>query len=118
VNATNAVIAVYESDRGASFKGLTAAIVNIPHYPNQTLLYVADFTRGQVEIFDGTFQHVTSVERRLQENEDVPPGYGPFNVQNLGGNLYVAYMPSWAAASMSRMERDWAGYGCIVWTAG
>jgi uncharacterized protein (TIGR03118 family) len=109
VNATNAVIAVNESDKGASFKGLTAAIVNLPKYPNQTLLYVANFTGGQVEVFDGSFQHVTSVERRLQENEDVPSGYGPFNVQNLGGNLYVTY----AKLGSGIDEQDGAGLGRV-----
>jgi uncharacterized protein (TIGR03118 family) len=109
VNATNAVIAVNESDKGASFKGLTAAIVNLPKYPNQTLLYVANFTGAHLEVFDGTFQHVRSVERRFEENEDVPPGYGPFNVQNLGGNLYVTY----AKLGSGIDEQDGAGLGRV-----
>jgi uncharacterized protein (TIGR03118 family) len=109
VNATNAVIAVNESDKGASFKGLTAAIVNIKNYPNQTLLYVADFTRSKVEVFDGSFQHVTSVERRFreEEEEDVPSGYGPFNVQNLGGNICVTY----AQLGSGINQQDGAGLG-------
>jgi uncharacterized protein (TIGR03118 family) len=109
VNATNAVIAVNESAKGASFKGLTAVLVNLTNYPNQTLLYVADFTLGQVEVFDGSFQHVTSVEQRLQENANVPSGYGPFNVQNLGGNLYVTY----AKLGSGIDEQDGAGLGRV-----
>jgi uncharacterized protein (TIGR03118 family) len=111
VNATNAVIAVNESDKGASFKGLTAAIVNIKNYPNQTLLYVADFTRGKVEVFDGSFQHVTSVERRFREEEEenVPSGYGPFNVQNLGGNICVTY----AQLGSGNNQQDGAGLGRV-----
>jgi uncharacterized protein (TIGR03118 family) len=109
VNATNAVIAVNESATGAAFKGLTTALVNLPKYPNQTLLYVADFALRKVEVFDGSFQHVTAVEDRLAENDLVPPGYGPFNVQNLGGNLYVTY----AKVGSGIDEQDGAGLGRV-----
>ena len=109
VSATNAVIAVNESEKGASFKGLTDAVVNIPGYQNQTFLYAADFTLGRVEVFNGSFRHVEEVEERFNGDNDVPQGYSPFNVQNLGGNIYVAY----AQRGSGINERDGAGLGFV-----
>jgi uncharacterized protein (TIGR03118 family) len=88
---TAAVIVVNEFDKGAAFKGLTAAIVNIKNYQNQTLLYAADFTLGKVEVFNSSFGHVKEVEEEFSEDLDLPTGFSPFNVQNLGGNIYVSY---------------------------
>ena len=109
VNLTNAVIALNESEKGASFKGLTAAIVNLPNYQNQTLLYAADFTLGRVEVFDSMFHHVDPVEEQFNEDSDIPEGYAPFNVQNLGGNVYVAY----AKRGSGINEQDGPGLGFV-----
>ncbi len=109
VNATNAVIAVNEFEQKASFKGLTSANVNLPNYANQTLLYAADFTLGRFEVFDGAFQHVRSVEEQFNEDNDLPDGYAPFNVQNLGGNIYVAY----AKRGSGINEQDGSGLGQV-----
>ena len=109
-NPTNALIAVNESQMGASFKGLTAATVNMPGMPAQTLLYTADFTLGRVEVFDGMFHHVTSIEDQLnQAGEDMPDGFAPFNVQNLGGNIFVAY----AKLGNGINEQDGPGLGRV-----
>ena len=109
VNPTNAVVAVNESEKGASFKGLTAAIVNLPNYQNQTLLYAADFTRGKVEVFDAMFHHVRYVEQQFSDDSDLPDGYAPFNVQNLGGNIYIAY----AKRGSGNNEQDGQGLGLV-----
>ncbi len=109
VNATNAVIAVNESEKGASFKGLTDGVVDIAPYQNQTLLYAADFTLSKVEVFDGSFRHVEEIEERFREDTDLPGGFAPFNVQNLGGNIYVAY----AQRGSGINERDGAGLGFV-----
>ncbi|HEY1160011.1 MAG TPA: TIGR03118 family protein [Terracidiphilus sp.] len=109
VMPTTAVIAVNESGKGASFKGLTSAVVNLHNYPDQTLLYVADFTRGKVEVFDAAFHQVHDVEDRINDSSDVPEGYGPFNVQNLGGNIYVSY----AKRGSGIDEQDGAGLGRV-----
>jgi uncharacterized protein (TIGR03118 family) len=89
VNATNAVIAVNESKQKASFKGLTTATADMGH-GTQTLLYAADFTLGRVEVFDSSFRHVRWIEDAFRDNDD-SDDYSPFNVQNLGGNIFVAY---------------------------
>ncbi len=109
VNGTNAVIAVDEFKQGASFKGLTAAIANLPNASGQTLLYAADFSLGRVEVFDGAFHHVGEVEERINDGDDLPQGFSPFNVQNLGGNIYVAY----AQLGAGNNEQVGAGLGLV-----
>ena len=93
VSLNNAMIAVNESEQGASFKGATTATANLEGTASQTLLYTADFTLGRIEVFDSSFHHVRSVEDAFSDNddEDSQGAYAPFNVQNLGGNIYVAY---------------------------
>jgi uncharacterized protein (TIGR03118 family) len=112
VNLTNAVIAVNESEKGASFKGATIATATIEKRASQTLLYVADFTLGKVEVFDASFHHVKEVEEAFRgddgdADEEVQHGYSPFNVQNLGGNIYVTY----AKRGSGINEQDGPGLG-------
>jgi uncharacterized protein (TIGR03118 family) len=77
VNATNAVVAVDRSSTGAVYKGLTIANNN---------LYAANFRSGQIEQFDQTFKPVRSFT-----GPSLPPGFAPFGIQNLNGNLFVTY---------------------------
>ena len=109
-NPTNALIAVNESQMGASFKGLTAATVNMPGMTAQTFLYAADFTLGRVEVFDGMFHHVRSIEDQFSQGEDdLPDGFAPFNVQNLGGNIFVSYAKQGSGIN----EQDGPGLGRV-----
>jgi uncharacterized protein (TIGR03118 family) len=109
VSLNNAVIAVNESKQGASFKGATMATANLPGNTSQTLLYTADFTLGKIEVFDSSFHHVRAVEDAFRDNddEDSPGSYSPFNVQNLGGNIYVAY----AKLGSGNNQQNGAGLG-------
>jgi uncharacterized protein (TIGR03118 family) len=70
---------------GAIYKGLAIASTR----KHGTLLYAADFHGAKIDVLDDHFAPVTLpgafVDRGL------PAGYGPFNVQELGGRLYVAY---------------------------
>ena len=94
VSQTNAVMEVNESKQKASFKGLTTATVDMPGNVSQTLLYAADFTLGKIEVFDSSFRHVSAIEDAFRDDNDGDNdsnGYSPFNVQNLGGNIFVAY---------------------------
>src|SRR6266536_1131377 len=54
-----------------------------------TFLYGADFHQGRIDVFDSGFNRV-----RLSgsfQDPKIPSGFAPFNVQELGGLLYVAY---------------------------
>jgi len=54
-----------------------------------TFLYGADFHQGRIDVFDSGFNRVL-LSGSFQDPQ-IPPGFAPFNVQELGGLLYVAY---------------------------
>jgi uncharacterized protein (TIGR03118 family) len=81
VDAGSSVLAVDDSGEGAVFKGLTMLQTG-----GQTLLYAADFHNNRVDIFDSNFTQVSSFT-----DPSLPAGYAPFNVQNLGGRLFVTF---------------------------
>jgi len=70
--------------RHALYKGLAIATTSAG-----TFLYGADFHRGRIDVFDQSFDRV-HLAGRFQDHK-LPRGYAPFNVQELGGRLYVAY---------------------------
>src|SRR5207237_4674045 len=47
-------VTVFKATDGSSFTGMTSALVN-----GKRFLYAANFTKGRVDIFDNTFQHVS-----------------------------------------------------------
>jgi uncharacterized protein (TIGR03118 family) len=98
----NAVLVVDNSQKGgpngAVYKGATSAEINGNHF-----LYVTNFRSGKVEVYDTTFKRVHLGEdafdpdgdrdhdRDDRGGEHVPSGYAPFNIQNIGGTLFVTY---------------------------
>jgi uncharacterized protein (TIGR03118 family) len=72
------------SATGAVFKG--AAIANDG---SGNFLYVANFKGGKIEVFDRRFKH-TAVVNSFND-PGIPAGFGPFNIQNIGGKLFVTY---------------------------
>jgi uncharacterized protein (TIGR03118 family) len=52
-------------------------------------LYAANFHSGRIDVFDGTFTR-QSWPGAFEESR-IPAGYAPFNIQNLGGMLFVTY---------------------------
>jgi uncharacterized protein (TIGR03118 family) len=69
----------------AVFKGL--AIATTPKAGPE--LFAADVANAKVDVFNKTFHFVkTPSEFR---DPKIPAGYTPFNVQNLGGKIYVTY---------------------------
>ncbi|MBI3933562.1 MAG: TIGR03118 family protein [Acidobacteria bacterium] len=85
--ATN-VIKVDNSVAGAVYKGL--ALSNNPDYA-----YAANFNSGKIDVYDGTWAAATLPGTFT--DPQVPAGFAPFNIQNLGGKLYVAYAKQDAA---------------------
>jgi len=69
----------------AVYKGLA-----IGDTGGHTYLYAANFRSGRVEAYDDTFTPV-ELPGGLFVDPRLPAGYGPFNVQELDGQLYVAY---------------------------
>jgi uncharacterized protein (TIGR03118 family) len=68
----------------AIYKGLAIATT-----PAGTFLYAADFHHGRIDVFDQGFNRVQLSGSFT--DPAIPHGYAPFNVQELGGQLYVAY---------------------------
>jgi uncharacterized protein (TIGR03118 family) len=85
----NAVLVVDNSDNGGSdsavYKGATSAEVG-----GKKFLYVTNFRSAKVEVYGTNFKRV-HLDEDAFEAEDVPRGFAPFNVQNVGGTLFVTY---------------------------
>jgi uncharacterized protein (TIGR03118 family) len=62
------------------------------------VLYAANVSQGTVDVFDTTFAHINpSPQFFAFSDPNLPAGltsYKPFNIQNLGGTLYVTYRNS------------------------
>ena len=87
--ADNAVIAADESANGAVYKGLAFAV-----NAKGAFLYATNFHNGTVDVFgpngaDGLFTKVT-LDGQFADPE-LPPGYAPFNIANIDGDLFVTY---------------------------
>lgn len=67
-------------------------------------LYATDFHNGKVDVFDTSFALVTLSGNFTDPN--LPAGFAPFGIQNIGGTLYVTY-----ALQDEDAEDDVAGPG-------
>lgn len=83
VDANNAILRL-DNSATAIYKGVTlATFKGAPH------LYAANFKSGKVEVYDSSWAPVTVPGGFV--DTDLPSGYAPFNVQNIGGNVYVMF---------------------------
>jgi uncharacterized protein (TIGR03118 family) len=83
VNATAAVTKFTAVD-GAVYTGLASGLVG-----TSSFLYAADAFNGKIDVFDSSFAKVSLAGSFTDPN--VPAGFTPYNVQNVGGKLYVTY---------------------------
>jgi uncharacterized protein (TIGR03118 family) len=71
---------------GAVYTGLATASSGGANY-----LYAADST-GRIIVFDTNFSNITGTTFAGKfVDPNALPGFNPFNIQNIGGNLYVTY---------------------------
>jgi uncharacterized protein (TIGR03118 family) len=71
---------------GAVYTGLAIASNGSANY-----IYAADNT-GHIAVFDSSFNNVTGTTFAGKfVDPNAVPGFHPFNIQNIGGNLYVTY---------------------------
>jgi uncharacterized protein (TIGR03118 family) len=77
----NALIGVNNSGSGSSYTGLA-----ITSKPSGNFLYAADFANNKVDVYNGTFKFVTSFT-----DKNLPAGFAPFGIQDIGGMVYVAF---------------------------
>jgi uncharacterized protein (TIGR03118 family) len=84
VNQTNAILTVDKSESGAVYKGVTLGSTG-----QGTFLYAANFHAGTVDVFDSAWNPV--MMGGSFTDPQLPAGFAPFNIANIGGNLFVAY---------------------------
>ena len=84
VNPNNAIQKV----PGSTKTVLTGA--TIAQNGENLALYVADLEAGKITVYDTNF-NLVKVDRDAFRDDHLPPGFAPFNVQNIGNNLYVTY---------------------------
>jgi len=87
--SVNAVLEVDNSDKGsrnsAVYKGMTSGEID-----GQKVLYVSNFRSGRVEVYDTNFRPVHLGEDAF-DDDSIPRDFAPFNVQNIGGSIFVTY---------------------------
>ena len=90
VNLTTAIIKVDNSQKpskgnGAVYKGATLVDID-----GETFLLAANFRAGKIDVFDSNFQQM-HISRELFDDDEIPDGFAPFNVQGIGRNVVVTY---------------------------
>jgi uncharacterized protein (TIGR03118 family) len=80
-NPNEAIIAVNNSASNAMYTGLA-----VTSKASGNFIYAADLNNNKVDMYDGSFNLVRSFT-----DPNLPAGYAPFNVQDIGGLLYVAF---------------------------
>jgi uncharacterized protein (TIGR03118 family) len=73
---------------GSTKSVLTGA--TIAEVDGHRFLYVADLEAAKIKVYNTDFEPVKVGEDAF-DDDHLPPGFAPFNVQNIGGHLYVAY---------------------------
>ena len=68
------------------------------------VIYAADFENGTIDVFDGDFSS-TELDGSFTD-PDLGKGLSPFNIQNIGGKLYVTY-----ARTSARNPGEETGHG-------
>jgi uncharacterized protein (TIGR03118 family) len=83
-NTTNALLVADNSTAGATYTGVTIGTGN-----GESLLFAANFSQMRVDVFDSQFKPTTVPGGFTDPN--LPAGFGPFGIHNLGGNIFVTY---------------------------
>lgn len=79
-NSGTSAVQKFAATDGAVYTGLAQA---------GSLLYAADTANGKIDVFDNTFQKTTVSGTFADPN--VGTGFTPYDIQNVGGKLYVEY---------------------------
>jgi uncharacterized protein (TIGR03118 family) len=95
--ATNAQIVADRSSSNSVYKGIAMA-----SNAGANFVYATDFHNGKIDMFDKTFAFVKSFT-----DPNIPAGFAPFGIANIGGKLYVSYAKQLAPDN----EDDEAGAG-------
>jgi uncharacterized protein (TIGR03118 family) len=75
-----------------------------------SFLYAANNSAGRIDVFNGSFSPITLGANAFANPAGLPAGLVPFNVQNIGGSIYVTYAPAGHAAQAGAQQ----GQGAIA----
>ena len=95
---------------GAVYKGATIAQMTAT---GPFFLYVTNFRAGRIEVYDANFNAVSlrgEEDDQAFEDEEIPEGFAPFNIQEINGNLYVTYAKQNAT---KHDDFDFPGFGFV-----
>lgn len=95
--AAKAALLIKNNAATSSYTGLALAKSG-----NNSFLYAANFRTGKIDVFNRTF---VQVNNKPFLDPYLPGGYAPFNIQLVGGHLYVTY------AKVGPDGRDQKGVG-------
>lgn len=84
VNPNLVYIMVNNNSTGAQYTGLAVGT-----HTSGNQLYAADLAHAKVDIFDGSYNYVSSFT-----DPTLPSGYAPFGLQDINGSLYVSFAPT------------------------
>jgi uncharacterized protein (TIGR03118 family) len=115
-----AAASVVASKSDAVYKGLARAMIDGANY-----LYATDFHHGEVDVLDSNFNYVSLRSSHGGNGDDrgsskLHPfsleqgglkGFAPFNIQNLGGSLFVTFAKQKAD---KHDEEDGPGLGIVA----
>lgn len=71
-------------------------------------LYATNFRQAKIDVFDKDFNYVSSMPFL---DSSIPAGFAPFNIQNIGGLLYVTYAKQKAPDNI--FDQPGAGNGYV-----
>ncbi len=112
-SGTSAVLAVNNSGSGnAVYKGLALGSVGGINY-----LYVANFRNGTVDVFDTNYNPFSFGSGTFVDPQ-VPSGFAPFNVFNIGNNTLVVTYAKQDAAKHDVVPGPGNGYITFFSTSG
>ena len=89
ISAWNSTVSGDQAQQVAQVNGAYFTGLALGTNGTSNLLYAADFQNGKIDVFDGNFKPTTVSGGFTDPN--LPAGYAPFNIQNIGGKLYVTY---------------------------
>jgi uncharacterized protein (TIGR03118 family) len=85
-NTGTAAVKMVDRSATSIYTGLALAANGVINY-----LYAADFKSGKIDVFDKNFVMVSTLQTMPFIDPTLPVGYSPFNIQNIGGQLFVMY---------------------------
>src|SRR2546423_5145278 len=104
------VVLADRSSVGAVYKGLALATTAMGDR-----FYATDFHNGRVDVFDSSFNLVTSAG--AFEDAGLPSGYAPFGIQTIGARIFVTYAKQDADA-VDEIHGQGKGFVDVYDTAG